>query len=76
MREGGDIAKDLNGLYEYMTFRLIDANVRADLTVLEEVEHLLKELKSAWDSIGKLTLVKDPVVEDPTSRTAISYGKA
>ena len=75
LKEGGVIAQDLKGLYEYMVFRLLDANLKADLAPLDEVESLLLDLKGAWDSIGKLPVVKAPVA-DMTPRPAVRYGSA
>jgi len=50
---GGNIASNLDNLYEYMTLRLIEANVNNNIEMLEEVSKLLGEIKSAWDSIAQ-----------------------
>jgi flagellar protein FliS len=49
---GGDIAANLDSLYQYMAQRLVQANLTNDASMLEEVLALLNDLKSAWDSIG------------------------
>ncbi|MEB3328523.1 MAG: flagellar export chaperone FliS [Candidatus Sericytochromatia bacterium] len=46
--EAGEIAQNLYRLYEYMTWRLVQANVRRDLAGVKEVEGLLRELRSGW----------------------------
>ncbi|QET05863.1 MULTISPECIES: flagellar export chaperone FliS [Cupriavidus] len=49
---GGDISANLESLYEYMTRRLLLANLRNDATLLDEVDALLENLASAWAAIG------------------------
>ncbi|MBP7712425.1 MAG: flagellar export chaperone FliS [Gammaproteobacteria bacterium] len=49
---GGDVAGNLDRLYEYMARRLLEANAKSDRGALEEVHRLLSEVKGAWDSIG------------------------
>lgn len=52
--EGGEIAANLDSLYEYMGRQLALANVRNDRELLEEVISLLGEIKSGWDGIAPL----------------------
>ena len=49
--KGGDIARNLDALYEYMQRRLFEANNLNDSDLLDEVSALIKEVKSAWDLI-------------------------
>jgi flagellar protein FliS len=51
-KAGGDIAANLDNLYEYMTYRLTEANIRNSHEMLDEVSGLLVEIKSAWDGIA------------------------
>ncbi|MDQ9170811.1 flagellar export chaperone FliS [Oxalobacteraceae bacterium R-40] len=48
---GGEIALNLDALYEYMSHQLLLANLNNDLLKLKEVHELLQGLKSAWISI-------------------------
>lgn len=48
---GGEIALNLDALYEYMCTRLVTANLKNQPAILEEVYQLLKGLKDAWESI-------------------------
>lgn len=48
---GGELAQNLSSLYEYMCTRLIAANLKNDMAALDEVAHLLADLKIAWESI-------------------------
>jgi flagellar protein FliS len=50
---GGEMALNLYNLYEYMTSRLIVANVQNDVEIINEVNKLLSELHGAWEAIGK-----------------------
>jgi len=49
---GGDIAEGLDALYEYMSARLLTANMNNDPAILEEVQRLLTELRDAWNAIA------------------------
>ncbi len=48
---GGEIAQNLDDLYEYMGRILLQANLKNDVSKLDEVSKLLNEIKSAWDAI-------------------------
>jgi flagellar protein FliS len=49
---GGQIAENLDSLYEYMSARLLTANIKNDSVILDEVQGLLVELRDAWNAIG------------------------
>lgn len=48
---GGEIAENLDNLYDYMQRQLLKANLNNDLGILTEVTDLLREIKSAWTAI-------------------------
>jgi len=50
-KKGGDIATNLDDLYNYMQTRLLDANLRNDETSIDEVISLLNEIRSGWVTI-------------------------
>ena len=52
VEQGGELAVNLDRLYEYMTTRLMEANLKNDLVILEEVSGLLREVKTGWDAIA------------------------
>lgn len=51
--DAGEIAVNLGRLYDYMQRRLIEANVRKDARIVDEVRCLLEELLSAWEAIAR-----------------------
>ncbi len=48
LKAGGTIAANLDDLYDYMCRQLINANLNNRLETLDEVTHLLSEIRSAW----------------------------
>jgi flagellar secretion chaperone FliS len=52
---GGDIARNLAALYDFMNGRLIEANIRKDAAAAREVEALLRELLPAWEAAVRQT---------------------
>ena len=53
MEKGGEIAYNLDMLYDYMIRKLLQANVNDDLSMLEEVRVLLRQIKEAWDVLAE-----------------------
>lgn len=51
MEEGGEIAANLDALYDYMLRQLLLAHARNDAAIMDEVISLLKEIKAGWDGI-------------------------
>ncbi|MCM3611979.1 flagellar export chaperone FliS [Planococcus sp. MERTA32b] len=43
-----EISEGLAQLYEYINFRLIEANMKNDLAILEDAETQVKELRDTW----------------------------
>jgi len=52
---GGDIAGNLEALYEYMNRRLVEANAMDDAAALDEVSALLSEIRDAWEGVIEQT---------------------
>ncbi|ABR30424.1 flagellar biosynthesis protein FliS [Thermosipho melanesiensis] len=48
MEKGGDIAKNLRSLYNYMFKVLVDANIKKDTSKIKEVREYLSELLETW----------------------------
>ncbi len=50
--EGGELAANLDSLYDYVIRRMIQANRKNDPAILSECGLLLSEIKSAWDTLA------------------------
>jgi flagellar protein FliS len=57
--KGGDVARNLNELYNYVTRQLIFANAYNDLSVLKELHGLMSELCNAWQEVPALIRSKE-----------------
>ncbi|WP_044870400.1 flagellar export chaperone FliS [Pseudomonas sp. LFM046] len=51
--QGGEIAANLDSLYEYMVSRLLEANLKCDIALVDEVAGLLRNVKTGWDGIAQ-----------------------
>jgi flagellar protein FliS len=51
--EGGQIASQLSGVYDYCFRRLILANVKKDADAAREVLKIMRELGTAWQQIAR-----------------------
>ena len=49
------ISKQILPLYEYMNRRLIEANIKNDTAILDEVEGLVTEFRDTWKEVIKIT---------------------
>ncbi|MBU2875704.1 flagellar export chaperone FliS [Marinobacter salexigens] len=49
--KGGDLAAQLEALYDYMERTLFEANAKNDVAKLDEVANLLRSIKDGWDGI-------------------------
>jgi flagellar protein FliS len=52
-KAGGEIAQNLDALYDYMSRRLLQANIKNDIAIIEEIHGLMSDLREAWVQIGE-----------------------
>ena len=52
--KGGELAGNLNELYNYITRRLLYVNARNDLAALDEIHSLMTEIRGAWETVPAL----------------------
>jgi flagellar protein FliS len=65
---GGELAANLESLYDYVQRRLVHANLHNDTDALDEAARLMREIKAGWDAIppearnphGQAAVERDP----------------
>lgn len=62
--EVGEIALNLFRLYEYMHYRLVEANIKKDEKPIDEVLSMLQELREAWETAIKKVKEEKPEVSN------------
>lgn len=60
LREGGQLAGDLNDLYGYISLRLTHANLHNDEVAVAECQRLVQPLLDAWKAIAGHTEAASP----------------
>ena len=56
---GGDIAGNLEALYDYMQRQLMLGSARKDGELFEEVARLMRQIKDGWDGIAPQVQARD-----------------
>lgn len=70
---GGELAQNLSSLYDYMCKRLLAANLKNDMAALDEVAHLLNDLKGAWEAMRTANAVSAPVVQPKAAKVLSAH---
>jgi flagellar protein FliS len=58
VERGGQVARNLWRIYEFMNSRLMEANLRKDAEPAREVERLLRDLLPAWEEAARQTVAQ------------------
>ena len=69
--KGGQIAENLDRLYDYMMRRLLEANLRNDKAMLDEVQSLLQQIKEGWDAVTRNTADREEHHANREPRTTV-----
>ncbi len=75
MSDGGEVAKNLRGLYFFMHRHLVQANLKNDAKGVEEVIQLLSILREAWREVHSQKTPDLSVAKNQLeSRSSRQYG--
>lgn len=55
LKRGEPVAEQMFSLYEYMNYRLLEANIENDVTIIDEVVGLMTEFRDTWKEVIKIT---------------------
>lgn len=64
IKQGGEVAKTLEQLYQFVLNQLIQANITSDKIYLESVIKVLSPLRDAWSRISESS-DREPELPDP-----------
>ena len=53
LERGGEIAAELDRLYDFVTARILEASTRLDARPLKEALHVMTDLVGAWEQIAE-----------------------
>jgi flagellar protein FliS len=70
---GGQIAEDLDALYNFMMRELTAANLKNDIEKLRNVEKLLMDLRQTWSEAVLLSKKELHAAEVPVTRSQEEY---
>ncbi len=76
---GGAIAVNLSDLYEYISNRLLYANLKEHEASLDEAIRLMSELRGAWEALERQSRAPQAPAKaqtpEPQRQAALSYGR-
>jgi len=70
--EAGIIADQLDMMYNYMASKLIEANLKKDISIVKEVIKILEDISQAWNQ----SLKKPAKPINPNRMKAMAYEKS
>jgi flagellar protein FliS len=72
MEEGGEIARNLRRLYDFVLDRLLNANLKNDMASVNEAERVLELLRSGWKEME----MKQAAAHVSSMRASVGTGMA
>lgn len=52
-RNSGNFANDLLNLYDFIKSKLVEANLKKDVKIIDEVLPLIEEIRDMWHAVAK-----------------------
>ncbi|HZP87687.1 MAG TPA: flagellar export chaperone FliS [Burkholderiales bacterium] len=77
LEAGGELAENLSNLYEYISNRLLYANLKTHEPSVDEALKLMIDLRQAWEQLerGGRSAGSSQSAPDLTRQAALSYGR-
>ncbi|QLG87400.1 flagellar export chaperone FliS [Chitinibacter bivalviorum] len=73
---GGELAENLDALYEYAAYQLLMANMKNDKLILDQILALMNDLRESWLSIDPvLGAANTTQVDSPVVAGVLNYGR-
>ncbi len=61
--EAGVIAEQLDTIYNYVAERVVEGNMKKDITILQDAHHVLTEISAAWNkAMSEEVAQKRPII--------------
>ena len=54
VNRGGEWAKNMMGIYNFIIRRLMEANIKKDVKIMEEVIPLIEDVRDTWNEAYKI----------------------
>lgn len=55
VNQGGEWAKNLMGIYTFIVDKLVQANIKKDINILDEVMPLIEDVRDTWNEAYKVS---------------------
>ncbi|MBN1676884.1 MAG: flagellar export chaperone FliS [Kiritimatiellae bacterium] len=73
MERGGEIAVNLQRLYDFMVHHLAEANAKKALQPVKDVREMLNDLREAWEQVTKKELPRTETAAPPQRKDNVLF---